>query len=187
MRALFAFAAAVVLAGCPNLNPTQGLATTAPPDQVLDYNEFVCTVEPTLIRRCSYLGCHGNAEHALRIYSPGKLRLGDPQTRADRDAMLTADEVERNFESATGIVYTNTVAERQAPSERVLLLEKPLSARFGGAEHHGVGIFPVYPATDLQQDAEWNALVAWVGGKKQPNPVDADCAQIFMNMGLTPK
>lgn len=177
----------VGLAGCPSPNPSQGLATTVPPDQLLDYNEFVCHVEPVLVRRCSYLGCHGNADHALRVYSPGKLRLGDPTTRAARDAMLTADEVERNFESASGIVYTNTVEERQAPSERVLLLEKPLSARFGGAEHHGVGIFPAYPAQDLDHDAEWKALVAWVGGKKQPSPVDADCAQTFMIMGLQPR
>jgi hypothetical protein len=177
----------VALCGCPSTNPSQGLATTVPPDQLLDYDQFVCTVEPVLIRRCSYLGCHGNADHALRIYSPGKLRLGDPTTRAARDAMLTAEEVERNFESASGVVYSNSAAERQQPSERVLLLEKPLSARAGGAEHHGVGIFPVYPAQDLDHDPEWKALVAWVGGGKQPSPVDADCAQTFMIMGLEPR
>ena len=186
MRALIVVLAAG-LAGCPSTNPSEGLATTAPPDQVLDYNQFVCTVEPVLIRHCSYLACHGNADHALRIYSPGKLRLGNPTTRDARDAMLTAQEVERNFESASGIVYTNSVAERQAPSDRVLLLEKPLSARAGGAEHHGVGIFPVYPAPDVDHDPEWKALVAWVGGAKQPSPVDADCAQTFMIMGLQPR
>lgn len=187
MRPLIAFAAAVALAGCPAPDPTQGLPQTVPPDQVLDYNAFVCTVQPTLIRRCSYLGCHGNPEHALRIYSPGKLRIGNPTTRDQRDSGLTADEVERNFESAVGVVYTNTVGERQAPSERVLLLEKPLAARVGGAEHHGVGIFPAWPAQDLQHDAEWNALVAWVGGKKLTQPLDDDCNTIFMRLGLNPK
>src|ERR1700733_14991828 len=84
--------------GCPAPDPTTGLATKQLPDQVLDYNEFVCHVQPVLIKRCSYLACHGSASHALRIYSPGKLRIGDPQTRAARSGALTSDEVEANFE-----------------------------------------------------------------------------------------
>lgn len=188
MRPLAFVLLALSLAGCPRLDPTRGLATTDPPDQVLDYNDFVCEVEPVLIRRCSYLGCHGNSDHALRIFSPGKLRLDPSPLRSDRNAMLSAEEVERNFESASGIVYSNSPAERQPPpSARVLLLDKPLKAQFGGAEHHGVGIFPVYPAMDLAQDPEWQALVAWVAGKRQPTPVSDDCATIFQNMGLQPR
>jgi hypothetical protein len=173
----------VFLAGCPQPDPSRGLQTTL----VLDYNEFVCSVEPVLIRRCSYLACHGNPDHALRIYSPGKLRLAAPSTRLQLDTRLSADEVTRNFESAVGTVYAASPADRQSATDYVPLLVKPVRAAFGGSEHHGVGIFPVAPAPDLDHDAEWNALTAWVRGKKQPSPVEADCAALFQKMGLAPK
>jgi hypothetical protein len=182
---IVAFAA---LTGCPALDPKQGLATTGSPDAFLDYNQFVCAVEPVLIRRCSYLACHGDAGHALRLYSPGKLRQVDPGTRNGRDGSLTDSEVELNFQSVSGLLYGASAAQRAQPDlQRLPLLGKPLKARFGGAEHHGVGIFPAYPAQTLEDDAEWQALVAWIGGQKQPNPVDADCAQVFTLMGLSPK
>lgn len=173
--------------GCPSPDPAKGLVTTAPPAQVLDYDEFVCNVEPVLIRRCSYLACHGNVDHALRLYSPGKLRLGGDGSRRQRDALLSADEVERNFDSAVGTVYAASAADRQSPDDHVPLLVKPARAAVGGAEHHGVGIFPIAPATDLAHDPEWTAMASWVAGKKQPTPVDADCAALFMKMRLTPK
>jgi hypothetical protein len=177
-----------MLAGCPALDPKQGLATTGSPDAFLDYNQFVCTVEPVIIRRCSYLACHGNADHALRIYSAGKLRQSDDGTRNGRDGHLTDSEVELNFESVSGLLYAANADQRAQPDlQKIPLLGKPLKASFGGAEHHGVGIFPAYPAQTLEADAEWQALVAWVGGKKQPSPVDADCAQVFMFMGLNPR
>ncbi len=181
-------ALALLGAGCPSLDPNGGLTTSAPPDQFLDYNDFVCNVEPVLIRRCSYLGCHGNPDHALRIYSPGKLRHDDLKTRNDRDSMLTAQEVELNFESASGVVYATSPDERQTPViTRVPLLAKPLAARAGGSEHHGVGIFPVFPNTTLDNDMEWQALVAWVGGATAPQPLSSDCANVFQTMNLQPR
>jgi hypothetical protein len=178
----------VLLAGCPALDPKQGLATTGSPDAVFDYNQFVCTVEPVIIKRCSYLACHGNADHALRIYSPGKLRQTDDGTRNGRDGLLTQSEVELNFESVSGLLFAASADQRAQPDlQKIPLLGKPLKASFGGAEHHGVGIFPAYPAQTLEADTEWQALVAWVGGKKQPSPVDADCAQVFMFMGFNPR
>jgi hypothetical protein len=180
-------AALVSTAGCPAFDPNGGLTTSSHPDQFLDYNDFVCNVQPVLIRRCSYLGCHGNPDHALRVYSPGKLRLGDTSTRAARDATLSGDEVERNFESASGLVYASSMTARQSPIiNQVPLLWKPLSARAGGGEHHGIGVFPVFPNTTLDQDAEWQALLQWVGGAKQ-QPPDANCQMMFTNLGLTPR
>ena len=177
-----------MLAGCPAPDPSHGLVTTQPPAQLLDYNEFVCNVEPVLVRRCSYLACHGNVDHALRIYSPGKLRLGDPATRSLRDARLSADEVQLNFESAVGTTYDASSADRQGGATDLLpFLWKPVAARAGGSEHHGVGIFPAAPAVDLAHDAEWSALQQWVAGKKQPSPVDAACAAWFTKMGLKPR
>jgi hypothetical protein len=177
----------VVLVGCPAPDNSHGLVTTAPPAQLLDYNEFVCEVQPVLVRHCSFLGCHGNADHALRIYSPGKLRLdGSAVTREARDGMLSADEVERNFESATGTVYFAQPSDRQNPDDHVPILVKPARASVGGAEHHGVGIFPVYPAQDLQHDAEYTVLAAWVAGKKATGS-EAACADMFMKLGLKPQ
>lgn len=178
----------LLLCGCPALDTSQGLTTTQSPDQFVDYNQFVCTVMPVLIRRCSYLACHGNPDHALRIYSSGKLRLTDDGTRNTRDSSLTSDEVELNFESAAGLLYLSSAAARTAPIiSQVPLLAKPLARRVGGAEHHGVGVFPVYPALTLGDDTEWNALVTWVGGATQPNPVDTNCAAVFNNLGLMPR
>ncbi len=182
-----------MLAGCPAPDNTHGIVSTALPSQVLDYNEFVCEAQPVLIRRCSFLGCHGNADHGLRVYSPGKLRLNDSAmtSRTARDDKLSADEVFRNFESATGTVYAAQPSDRQNPDDHVPILVKPTRAAFGGAEHHGVGVFPVYdpknnPMGDLSHDAEYQALAAWVGGKKATGSEPA-CASMFMMLGLKPQ
>jgi hypothetical protein len=187
VRSLY-FVILLALPGCPAPDNTHGLVTTAPPAQLLDYNEFVCEVQPVLIKRCSFLGCHGNADHALRVYSAGKLRLVDSAlaTRESRDAKLSADEVMRNFESATGTAYFAQPIDRQFPDDRVPILMKPTRAKFGGSEHHGVGIFPAYPAPDLAHDADYAALAAWVGGKKATG-AETNCADMFTKLGLKPQ
>jgi hypothetical protein len=179
---------AVAAAGCPAPDNSHGLVTTGPPSTLLDYNDFVCEVQPVLIRHCSFIGCHGNADHALRIYSPGKLRLDDTPTspREMRDAKLTPTEIMRNFESAVGVSYFASPQDRQAPNDKVPILAKPARASVGGSEHHGVGIFPVYPATDLAHDAEWGALSNWVAGKKATGS-EPNCADMFMKLGIKPQ
>ncbi len=71
------------------------------------------------------------------------------------------------------------------------ILVKPTRAAFGGSEHHGVGIFPVYdpknnPMADLAHDADYQALAAWVAGKKATGSEPA-CADMFMKLGLKPQ
>jgi hypothetical protein len=183
---------ALFVAGCPTPDPNAGLtpATTNQVEQTLDYNDFVCDAEPVLIKRCSMLACHGQATHALRLYSPGKLRQGDPTTRMARDTQLTANEVDLNFQSAIGLTLGATQVQRNALDvSSILLLQKPLAARFGGSEHHGVAIFPTYGSNDdLTKDPEWNALANWVAGKKQSAAnLGTDCTNLFMAMGLTPR
>ncbi len=179
---------ALLSVGCPAPDPSSGLQVHTSPDQLLDYNQFTCVVQPTLIRHCSYSACHGNVNHALRIYSAGKLRLGVSNTTATRDGTLTAAEVEGNFESASGLLFAATAAQRTSGDvASIPLLGKPLAARFGGAEHHGVAVFPVYPAVAPEQDPEWRSLLAWVAGAKQPNPVDSDCAELFSELNLAPR
>ena len=66
------------------------------------------------------------------------------------------------------------------------ILVKPTRAAFGGSEHHGVGVFPVYGAMDLAHDPEYQALAAWVGGKKATG-TELACADMFMKLGLSPR
>ncbi len=174
--------------GCPATDPAQGLQPGTS-DTVLDYNTFVCDVMPTLVRRCSYVACHGNAKHALRVYSPGKLRIGDPLARDARDSQLTADEIQANFESAVGMTRAATVDDRASGKlQKIPLLQKPLAARFGGDEHQRVGIFPVYPHATPDDDPEWLLLNNWVGGAKTAtNPLRPDCAAFFQALGIQPR
>jgi hypothetical protein len=170
--------------GCPRSDLNQAVD----PNDQLDYNFFVCNVQPVLMRRCSYLACHGTAQHALRLYSPGKLRLTDDGTRNTRDSGLSADEVQLNYRAASGMVLTATPAQRAQPDvQAVLLLGKPLARRAGGGEHHGVGIFPAYPAFDPADDPEWNALVQWVQGAVAEKPLKQECQDVFDTMGLQPR
>jgi len=174
-------------AGCPSLDQSKGLQKV-PAAQSYDYNAFVCDAMPTLIRRCSYLACHGNVDHGFRVYAPGKLRVGDPTTREGRDAPLTADEIDRNFQSAVGMTRAANATERdQANAGKIPLLEKPLAARFGGAEHHGVAVFPVYPKVAPEDDPEWLLLVNWVGGSKEASPPPKACADFFAALGAPPR
>jgi len=165
--------------GCPALKSSEGLQTT-PAAQLFDHDTFVCDAMPTLIRHCSYLGCHGEENHAFRVYSVGKLRLGDVATRSDRDAPLTPDEIEANFASATGVLLSDHAVPGQSVNiQTASLLLKPLKAQFGGAEHHGIGVFPFPPATTLDGDPEWQALVKWVAGQNLESPRSADCAALM--------
>lgn len=178
---------ALISAGCGLAEPDHGIEETAPA-ALLDYNRFVCGVQPVLIRRCSFSACHGNPLHALRIYSAGKLRLIPPTTRDARDATLTADEIERNFVSAAALSLAATADDRaNAVLSRLPLLQKPLAARFGGSEHAGVGIFPVYPAATPEEDPEYGALIDWIAGNPQPQPFEADCADLFATLGIEPR
>jgi hypothetical protein len=187
VRSSFVFAL-LLLAGCPAKDTSQGLQL--PPnndvDQLLDYNKFVCDVMPVLVRRCSYLGCHGNIDHAFRVFSVGKLRATDPMNRNDRDAPLTALEINLNFEAAVGVLLASTADDRASLNlPKLPLLQKPLAARYNGAEHHGVAIFPTFGHTP-DNDPEWQQLIAWVTGATQKPPVQS-CIDFMTNLGVTPR
>jgi hypothetical protein len=83
--------------------------------------------------------------------------------------------------------YNTTDEQRSVGSHKVLLLEKPVRAIAGGAEHHGVGVFPLDPSVALTDDPEWSVLAGWVAGHGQPKPVSSDCQNTFDNLGLTPR
>jgi len=123
----------------------------ADPAKQLDEGVFKCNVEPILVRQCSYNGCHGNANSALRVYSPGKLRATKPADIDAAIAPLTDAERHANFESASG--FASLAAADN------FLLRKPLDASKGGFEHAGGAIFPT------PTDPQYQAILVWLLGK----------------------
>jgi len=119
----------------------------------LDEASFKCAVEPTLIRDCSYTACHGNAGFPLRVYSIGKLRVGDMTTLALRTAPLTDAEHHANYLSARAFDYGGVAAEDN------LILRKVLPVNDGGYEHKGGAIF-----TGLD-DPRAVKLLNWLSGQ----------------------
>lgn len=145
----FAFAAGCVLVvSCAAVdNPD-----VASPDKHLDEAVFKCTVEPVLVRQCSYTACHGLAGSALRVYSPGKLRAARPADIDSAIAPLTPEEHHANFLSAAGFSFaTGDVLDN-------LLVRKPLSPTAGGYAHEGGAIFT------SSADPEWIAIRNWLAG-----------------------
>ncbi len=123
----------------------------ADPAKQLDEAVFKCNVEPILVRQCSYNGCHGNANSALRVYSPGKLRATKPADIDAAIAPLTDAERHANFESAAGFASLS-VGDN-------FLLRKPLIASAGGFEHAGGAIFP------STTDPQYQAIAVWLLGQ----------------------
>lgn len=134
----------VALAACTNVDN----APATDPAAHLDATVFACSVEPILIRQCSYTACHGQAQAALRVYSQGKLRATPPASIDDSIAALTPDEHRANFESAAGFASL-AVGDN-------FLLRKPLPASKGGFEHVGGAIF------SGPTDAQYVAIAAWL-------------------------
>jgi hypothetical protein len=144
----------LVLIGCTVAEDKQAPTAVAS----LDENAFQCTVEPVLIRDCSYLGCHGQAGFPLRVYSVGKLRIGSPASLEDRVMPLTPDERHANYLSAVAFTFKGV-----APADN-WLLRKPLPPANGGYEHVGGAIFT---GTD---DVRALAIRHWLEGNPDPCP-----------------
>lgn len=121
----------------------------------LDEATFASCVEPALVRDCSYTDCHGRERMPFRLYSPGKLRLGEHRSLDETLAPLSAEERHLNFLSALGFTF-------RARPEDNLLLRKALPERDGGYEHVGGAIFsgPDDPAAV--------ALRTWLDGGRAP-------------------
>ncbi|HTJ40924.1 MAG TPA: hypothetical protein VL463_02475 [Kofleriaceae bacterium] len=112
---------------------------------------FRCSVEPVLVRECSYNGCHGQ-QSALRVYSPGKLRATPPANIDEAVAPLTEAEHHANFLSAAGFAFGGVAADDN------LLVRKPLPSSDGGFSHFGGAIFSGL------QDAQYVAIHDWLAG-----------------------
>jgi len=124
----------------------------ADPADALSEPVFRCSVEPILIRQCSYSACHGIAGTALRVFSPGKLRAVAPKTIDEAIAPLSETEHRANFESAAAFSFQTAVADNA-------LLHKPLAQSAGGFAHLGGAIFAT------TQDAQYAAIASWLAGE----------------------
>lgn len=125
----------------------------APPPSIgLDEKVFRCSVEPVLVRQCSYTACHGIAGSPLRIYSPGKLRAVRPASIDAAIAPLTDAERHANFLSASGFRFGV-----EDPADN-LLVRKPLAPVEGGYTHEGGAIFA------STGDTQWRTIEAWLAG-----------------------
>ncbi|MCX5743209.1 MAG: hypothetical protein NT062_12015 [Proteobacteria bacterium] len=123
--------AVVLLASCTTIEN----ADAVDPSTTLSADVFKCAAEVVLIKQCSYLGCHGRADAALRVYSVGKLRATTPKNADDASAVLTDAEHAANFRSAAAFSTLSS-----DPLEN-WLLRKPLPADLGGYAHAGGAIF----------------------------------------------
>jgi len=140
--AIFVIAACTTVANEPATDPSR----------TLDETVFRCNVEPILARQCSYLGCHGNAGTALRVFTPGKLRATTPANIDQSEAMLSDAEQHGNFTSAAGFSLPDS-----SPGANLLLL-KSLPQSLGGYEHLGGAIFT------STEDPQFVAIYRWLTG-----------------------
>ncbi len=122
------------------------------PSAGLNEAVFRCSVEPVLVRQCSYTACHGVAGSALRVYSPGKLRASPPADIDAAIAPLSEAEHHANFLSASGFAFATP-----DPVDN-LLLRKTLPETERGYEHVGGAIFTT------TGDAQWMVIDAWLSG-----------------------
>ncbi len=142
----------LVAAGCAQ-DPNPPTAAQFLP---VDYNDYVCSVQPIVAKKCAMLACHGNPAHAFRVYAPARLRLGPTDTTVERDAALTLAEAKANFASAQGMTL-GAASPDVAP-----MVRKALAPSQGGGGHVGGVIF-----RDTS-DPDYQALLRWASGETMP-------------------
>lgn len=143
-----------LLAGCAQ----SGLSEPAPPG-ALDEPYFRCKVQPVLVARCAFLACHGDPGRPYRLFARQQLRLGVPPR--DRGIALTEAETRANH-GATLAFARQGLGEGADP----LLLAKPLDEDGGGLFHRGREMYRGADAFSSRDDADYQVLVAWMGGAK---------------------
>jgi len=148
-RASWTAGLAVALSACVQANPP--VALDAP-----DADAFDCLVEPVLARRCAFVACHGDPARPFRVYAPNRTRLGLPGDALA--APLEPEERDANYQMAAGF------AQPTAGYDEPLLVEKPLSARLGGAYHGGAETFGGGDVFESLDDPELALLRAWIAG-----------------------
>lgn len=160
--------------GTTLLKPTETATLPA-----LDYNFYLCNVQPIMDRKCSMLGCHGSDERALRIYSRGRFRNSETITDTTTNCpsrgkpvqlvpncigciecacwteRLTATEKQRSFDSARAFAL-DTAGQRipAGMEDKSELIAQPI---VGGRAHANIHLF-------RSGDPEHTTLKQWLSG-----------------------
>jgi len=130
----------------------------------LDFDHFVCSIQPILERECSMPACHGNNQRPFKVLASGRMRIGDEYeasksllTGADVSAgkhpKLTYGELAYNYYQARAFaLVTQGFPQSQ-------LVTRPLAVRAGGMAHA--------PRADVffdLDDPSIERIEAWISG-----------------------
>ena len=130
----------------------------------LDYDYFVKHVQPILEHRCAFFACHGSRERFLRIYQEVRLRENpDPDPIFQAPSPLTPEELQRNFEQTTGMLYGFDNPEDS------LLFSKPLQP---GTRHAGATLFEGPDVFLNREVPDYQTLLRWARGARLPEVVE---------------
>lgn len=152
---LFALGAAALGAAATGC---QGGLTDAAPLPELDRAYFDCRVQPVLTKSCGAFACHGDDRRYLRLYGRNRLRLELPESQ--RNAFMTADERDANYNAARAFVQAGS------PDTSWLLL-KPLEMSQGGYFHGGEELFKRGNVFFDKEDKDYKTLADWTNGAKE--------------------
>ena len=126
----------------------------------VDYDYFVKHIQPILEHRCAFFACHGSRERFLQIYQEVRLReIPDPHPIFEAIAPLTAEELQRNFEQTSGILY-GFDDPQDSP-----LFSKPLQP---GTRHAGATLFGGPDVFLNREDPDYQTLLRWARGARLP-------------------
>ena len=130
----------------------------------VDFAYFVEYVQPILEHRCAFFACHGSRERFLQIYQEVRLRENlDPDPIFQAPSPLTPEELQRNFEQTTGMLYGFDNPEDS------LLFSKPLQP---GTRHAGATLFEGPDVFLNREDPDYRTLLRWARGARLPEVVE---------------
>ena len=130
----------------------------------LDFDHFVCSVQPILERECSMPACHGNSERPFQVLASGRMRIEDEYESAK--SILTAADVSAGKhpkltygELAFNYYQARAFAKVTQGFLQSQLVTRPLALRVGGMAHA--------PRADVffePEDPRIQRIEAWISG-----------------------
>jgi hypothetical protein len=157
--------------GTTTQKPIEG--PVALPD--LDMEYYKCNVEPIFDRGCGMMGCHGTeAGRPYKVYSRGRLR------HSEQVPAMCLDQGPQDLAKGNGTVmcygwapHTQYEWQSNYDNARVFMVgvtdpkqsELVMQPKIGGKAHAGVHLFK-------EGDADYNTIVAWLGGAKLGSTCD---------------
>jgi len=130
----------------------------------LDFDHFVCSIQPILEKECSMPACHGNSQRPFQVLASGRMRI--PQEYKAAKELLNGADISAGKhpkltygELAYNYYQTRAFAQIRQGFAMSQLVSRPLSLRAGGMAHA--------PRGDVfydQDDARIQRIEAWLSG-----------------------